>query len=112
MPTPELLRARLTLNNIITEQNLIAASADHFHDIHALIVSNTGAAATVVTIRDATAGTAVYVIPLAAGDKFGFRGPLNAPSPQAAKNNNWTAQASVATISVEITAEYHRRALP
>jgi hypothetical protein len=109
MTTLELLRARLTLNNIITEQTLIAASVDHFHDLHGLTIANTGAAATVVTIRDATGGAGQYIIPLAAGDKFGWRVPWDSGTKQSAKNNNWTAQASVATISVEITAEYHKR---
>jgi len=97
-------RHRVTITSSVTETTIVAAVAATFRDIHQLIIVNTSATTTNVTIRDGTAGAIVFVIPLAAGEKWGFVSTESAALPQTAVNTNWTAQCSVSVASVEITA--------
>lgn len=96
-------RHRVTITSSVTETTIVAAVAATFRDIHQLIIVNTSATTTNVTIRDGTAGAIVFVIPLAAGEKWGFVSTESAALPQTAVNTNWTAQCSVSVASVEIT---------
>ena len=97
-------RHRLTITSSVAETTIVAAVAATFRDIHLLVITNTSATTTNVTIRDGTAGAIVFVIQLAAGEKWGFVLTESAALPQTAVNTNWTAQCSVSVASVEITA--------
>lgn len=83
-----------------------AGAAGVFNDLYKLLITNTSATATNVTIRDATGGSAVEVFAVPAGQTVGFSLPSCDAIPQAAAANNWTAQSSVSVASLEITALY------
>ena len=104
-------RQRTTITASTAETTIVTAGgASIFRDIYRLLVHNTSATTTVVTIRDATAGTAVFPpITLAGGEKWGFSAPSSDAETQAVANNNWTAQCSVSVSSVEITATFISR---
>jgi hypothetical protein len=84
----------------------VTAVADLFCDLYGLVLSNSGAAATKVSIRDATGGTIRMVFYVPAGDTRGFMLPDEAAVPQTAVNNNWTALCGTATTALDVTALY------
>ncbi len=98
--------ASITITSSTAETTLIAAVASTFLDLYGLILSNTSATATEVTIRDATgAGTArSFMVP--AGDMRGFMLSEGAALKQATVNNNWTAQCTTSVASLKIDALY------
>lgn len=81
-----------------------AGGAGVFKDLLALLITNQTATAVVVTIRDATAGTTrmKVAIPASGGYLLRFPAPVN----QAAAANNWTAQLSSASVTVDIFAQF------
>lgn len=108
---PRLLKARqvTTLTASTAETTIVTAIASTFNDIYGLILSNTSATATEVTIRDATAGGTISSLMVPAGDTRGFMLPLDSAVPQATVNNNWTAQCSASVTSLKVTALYVKR---
>lgn len=101
-------RDLVATNNITltdaTETTLLATGgAGVFHDLTLLTMSNTSASKVRVDIRDATAGTVLLSLELAA-DGGGAVIPMNIPMPQSSSNNNWTAQLSGAVTDVRIKA--------
>ncbi len=95
--------ARITLTGT-SETNLVAATASEFHDMTFLVLSNESATEVRVDIRDDTAGTAVISIDLAA-DGGGAVLSFPTPWPQAAVNDNWTAQLSAVVSTVYISQQ-------
>lgn len=89
-----------------TETTIVTAVASEFHDLYGLILANTGASATKVSIRDDTAGTVRAVIQVPAGETRGFMLPADAGLPQTAVNKNWTAQCGTSTTALEVTAMF------
>jgi len=88
-----------------TETTILAAGgASTYVDLYRLIISNTSATDTVVTIRDDTAGTTRFIFNVKAGATVGFSGPTDAAAPQTATNKVWTAQSSASVSSIQITA--------
>ena len=73
-------------------------------DLYGLILTNSGTADTVVSIKDSTAGTTRITFAVPAGETRGFMLPACDGHKQAAVNNNWTATCSVATSSLLVTA--------
>lgn len=108
---PRLLKARqvTTLTSTTTETTIVTAIASTFNDLYGLVLSNTSATATEVTIRDATAGGTISSFMVPAGDTRGFMLPLDSAIPQATVNNNWTATCSTSVASLKITALYVKR---
>ena len=104
-------RQRTTITSSTAETTIVTAGgAGIFRDVYRILVHNTSAVTTVVSIRDATAGTVVFPpITLAAGEKWGFSAPSSDGELQAVANNNWTAQCSVSVASVEITTSFINR---
>lgn len=94
------------LSNTTSETTIITAVASTFLDLYGLILANTGASATKVTIRDDTAGTVRAIIYVPAGETRGFMLPVDSAIKQAAVNKPWTAQCSVATTAMEVTAMF------
>lgn len=94
----------ITLTNT-SETTLIAAGGvGVFHDLTMLILSNTSSSSVRVDIRDATAGTILLSLLLAAtggGAVMAFVVPKN----QATANNNWTAQLSGSVTDVRVYAQ-------
>lgn len=82
-----------------------AGGAGVFHDLISLVLTNQTATAVNVTLRDSTAGTTRMIIALAPNG--GAVITPSAPIPQlAAANNNWTAQLSNATTTVNVFAQF------
>jgi hypothetical protein len=99
----ELKSQSRTVITTTTETTILSAVASTFLDIADLVLANTGATATVVDIRDSTAGTIRASIPLAIGQTV----VLDIELFQATINTSWTAQLRTAT-TVEITAVANR----
>ena len=75
-----------------------------FHDLTVLIISNESTTEVRVDIRDATAGSVVLPIDLAA-DGGGAVLNFSPPFIQTTGANNWTAQLSSNATSVYVTAQ-------
>lgn len=82
---------------------LTAGAAGVFHDVYGLILTNTSATATVVSIKDATAGTTRLTFSVPAGDTRGFMLNESAAHNQATAANNWTATLGTAVTSLIVT---------
>lgn len=103
------VRDLVTDNNITlsstTETTLLpAAGAGVFLDLTMLVLSNTSATGVRVDIRDATAGTILFSVFLAASGG-GAVIPFNTAKKQTTANNNWTAQLSAAVTDVRVYAQ-------
>ena len=93
-----------TITASTSETTILTANATNLQDIYGLIISNTSATATSVTIKDATAGTTRMNISVPAGETRGFMLAVSDAVPQqSAVNNNWTATSSVSVSSLVIT---------
>jgi len=95
-----------TITSSTTETTVVTAAASTFNDIYRLLINNTSDTATLVTIRDGTAGTTVWQFVVGAGETKGFSGNVSGATKQAAVNTNWTAQCGTSVASVVVTAEY------
>lgn len=94
----------VTLTSTTTETTLLAAgAAGVFHDLTYLKFTNKSATGTLVTVRDATAGTAVDFWYVPAGQTVG--GILQTPFKQTTAANNWTVQCTTSVDSVYVTAQ-------
>lgn len=93
-----------TITSSTGETTIVTADATNFLDLYGLILTNTSATGTKVTIKDSTAGTTRMVIYCPATDTRGFMLPESAAHKQAANNNNWTATCGTSVASMEITA--------
>lgn len=87
-----------------SETTIVAAVASTFLDLYGLILANTGASTTKVTIKDATSGTTRAIIEVPTLETRGFMLPVDSAIPQAAVNNNWTATCGTSTTALEVTA--------
>jgi hypothetical protein len=105
---PRASRARqVTTITDTSETTIVSAGATGvFRDVFLLLVSNTSATATNVTIRDATAGTTVFVLAVPAGQTVGYSLSACDAIKQSTAANNWTAQLSAGVTSIVITAAY------
>ncbi len=93
-----------TITSSTSETTILAAgAAGVFHDVKAIIVTNTSATDTELTIKDATAGTTRLQISCPANDTRGvvFHQPLK----QATAANNWTGTAADSVASLNITVQ-------
>lgn len=97
---------QVQLSNTTTETTIIAATASTFHDVYGIILANTGATTTKVSIRDDTAGTVRAIIEVPTLETRGFMLPVDSAMTQTAVNKNWTAQCGSATTALEVTAFY------
>lgn len=97
-----------TITNTTAETTIGTAVAATFLDLYSLVLTNTSATGTTVTIKDATAGTTRLVIYVPANDTRGIALTESAAIPQAAVNNNWTATCGTAVTSLEVTALFVR----
>lgn len=97
-----------TITNSTAETTIGTAVAATFLDLYSLVLTNTSATGTTVTIKDATAGTTRLVIYVPANDTRGIALTESAAIPQATANNNWTATCGTAVTSLEVTALFVR----
>lgn len=105
---PRSLKAntQTSLSNTTSETTIITATASTFHDVYGLILANTGATTTKVSIRDDTAGTVRAIVEVPTLETRGFMLPVDSAVTQTAVNKNWTAQCASATTALEVTAFY------
>lgn len=90
-----------------SETTIVAAgSSGVFRDLFMILLSNTSATATNVTIKDATAGTTVMTLAVPAGQTVGFTLPACDAVKQSSSANNWTATLSTGVTSLFVTALY------
>lgn len=99
-------KQKTTITSSTSETTIVTAVASTFLDVYSILISNTSATATNVTIKDATGGSTVAIISVPANDIRGFTLPVDSAIPQASTNNNWTATSSASVASLEITALY------
>jgi hypothetical protein len=90
------------------ETTIATADATHKLRLYGLVLANTSATATNVTVKDSTGGTTRFVFALPAGDTRGFMIPAQSGHPQAASNTNWTATSSASVASLQVTAMFVR----
>jgi hypothetical protein len=83
-----------------------AGTAGVFNDVYAIVVTNKSATGVSVDFKDATAGTTRMTLYAPATDTRGFTVPVDSAMVQAVAANNWTATASGAVSSLEITMLY------
>lgn len=95
-----------TITSSTSETTIVTAVASTFLDLYGLIITNTSATVTKVTIKDSTTGTTRAVFEIPATETRGFMLPESGGIPQASVNNNWTATCGTSVASVEITALY------
>lgn len=108
VPAIRVLKGRqvTTITASTAETTIVTADATNFLDIYCLIITNTSATATNITIKDATAGTTVQTFAVPAADNRGFCVEAGSAITQSTVNNNWTATSSASVSSVIITAYY------
>lgn len=108
---PRALKGRqaTTITSSTAETTIVTAVGSTFLDVYGLILTNTSATVTKVSVRDATAGGTITVFEVPATDTRGFMLPLDSAIPQAAVNNNWTAQCGTSVSALEVTVLYVKR---
>lgn len=92
------------ISSSTSETTIVTADATYKLDLYGLILTNTSATGTKVTIKDSTAGTTRMVIYIPANDTRGFMLPACDGHKQSAVNNNWTATCGTSVAAIEITA--------
>lgn len=97
-----------TISASTAETTIITAAASVFNDLLSLFISNTSATAARVDIRNATGGSIIFQVYVPAGDVRGVS--LTTPWPQAAVNNNWTAQSSASVTDLRVSALFVKNA--
>jgi hypothetical protein len=93
-----------TITSSTAETTIFTADATYNIDIYLLVITNTSATASIVTIKDATAGTTVWVFAVPAGQTVGFAVDSGSAVKQTTVNNNWTATCGTSVASIVITA--------
>jgi hypothetical protein len=100
----ELLSTGTITLTTTTETTLVAAGGTGvFLDAHFFVIANTSATAVRVDLRPSTGGTVAIPVQVPAGQTV-VVAIGEVPWPQAASNNNWTAQLSAAVTDVRIAA--------
>jgi hypothetical protein len=95
-----------TITASTAETTIVTAIAATFCDIYRLVIANTSATATTVSIRDTTAGSVKYTFQIPAGDTRGFSTDAGSAWAQTTVNTNWTAQSSASITSLIISVDY------
>lgn len=97
-----------TITSSTSETTIVTADATYLLDIHGLILTNTSASATKVTIKDATAGTTRMIFQVPATSTVGFMLPSSDGHKQATVNNNWTATCGTSVADLVVTAIFSK----
>ncbi len=93
-----------TITSSTAETTIVTANATYFLDLYGLILSNSSASSTTVTIKDATAGNTMAVFVVPATETRGFMLPPDSGLKQPTANNNWTATCGTSVASLNVTA--------
>lgn len=100
----QLANLQTSISSSTAETTIINADATYKQDLYGLILTNTSATVTKVTIKDSTAGTTRMVFEVPATDTRGFMLPTEAGHKQAAVNTSWTATCGTSVATLEVTA--------
>jgi len=102
---PRLLKVdgNITLTASTAETTLLAGVVGTFLDLCQLVITNSSATATTITIRSGTAGTIKLIVDIAANGGAVINLPV--PLAQVTANTTWTAQSSAAVSSIHIMAQ-------
>lgn len=92
---------RTQIANSTAETTIVTAVAGEQHELASLVLTNETATPVIVTIRDATGGTARLTVALAASGQAILPFPIPVPQLTGA-NQNWTATLSALAITVDI----------
>lgn len=95
-----------TITASTAETTVVTADAAKLLGVYGLVLTNTSASATSVTIRDGSGGTIRAVFDIPPVDTRGFIGAPDGAMQQAIVNNNWTAQCGTSVTSLEVTVMY------
>lgn len=96
---------RTTISASTAETTVVTAIASTFCDLCVVLVRNKSGTAANVTFRDSTAGTQRFDLAVPAGETRGY-GEGFVPWPQAAVNNNWTAQSDTSVTDLVVSVLY------
>jgi hypothetical protein len=99
-----LVTQQTTITSSTAETTIVTADATYKLDLYGLIVTNSSATGTKVTIKDATSGTTRIVLYVPALDTRGFMLPVDSGHPQATTNANWTLTCTTSVASIDVTA--------
>lgn len=94
-----------TLTSTTSETTIVTAGGSGvFRDIFSLAITNKSATGTVVTLKDATAGTTrgIYYCPAGSGLISNY----TTPKAQSSSNANWTLTPATSVDSLYVTVEY------
>lgn len=98
-----------TIASSSSETTIITAvGAGMSADLYGLVITNTSATYTKVTIKDSTGGTTRMVVSVPPQETRGFTVPAVAAVTQTTANNNWTATCGTSVANIEITALFIR----
>lgn len=95
-----------TITSSTAETTIVTQVASTFIDVYGLIMTNSSASATKVTVRDATAGGTARIYYVPAGDMRGFMLPESGAVKQGTVNNNWTATCGTSVASLDVQVLY------
>ncbi len=95
-----------TITSSTAETTIVTADVTYKLDLYGLILTNTSATATKVTIKDTTSGTTRMVFYVPATDTRGFMVSEDSGHKQTAANNNWTATCGTSVASLEVTCMF------
>lgn len=93
-----------SINASTSETTIVTADATYKLDVYGLILTNTSATGTKVTIKDSTTGTTRFVFYVPPTETRGFQVSPSGAHKQAAANNNWTATCGTSVATLEVTA--------
>lgn len=93
-----------TITNSTAETTIVTAVASTFLDLYGLILANTSASPTEVTLKDKTSTGNARSLYVPAGETRGFMLGADNGIQQAEVNNNWTATCATAVTSLKVTA--------
>lgn len=95
-----------SISSSTAETTIVTAVASTYLDLYVLLITNTSATASKVTIKDSTGGTTRFVIQVPATETRGFVVPVDSACVQSSTGQNWTATCGTSVATIEITALY------
>jgi hypothetical protein len=97
------VQQQTTITSSTSETTILTAVVSTFQDVYGLVLTNSSATGTKITIKDATAGTTRLVFWCPANDTRGFMLPIDSAHSQAAVDGNWTATCGTSVASIDVT---------
>ncbi len=93
-----------TITSSTAETSIVTKIPRVYLDVYGLVISNSSATASEVTIKDSLAGSTVMTFEVPATETRGFMLPWQSAVQQSAANQDWTATCGTSVASIKITA--------